>query len=191
MTSITTILRTLIFDKHSIKEIIESPKWNKWSHFITLLLGLFYGYLNILHNRELIMSFETDFLRNILVPGFFILGGLLMLYITRFGLTLLLWAGAKGAGGPGYMAILNRLTAFALIPLIIALPAFMNINAGDSISTLGILTLVIGLAWMYLFCVKVLEVSQKISTTKAYIAVVFVFIFFISVFYMVTPPPAK
>lgn len=188
MTSITTILRTLLLDKHSIKELIESPKWNKWSHLITVLIGLFYGYLNVTHNTELISSFDAELLRTMVVPGFFIIGGLLMLFVTRFGLTLLLWAGAKGVGGPGYLSLINRLTAFALIPLIIALPAFLTINAGEKISTLGLFSLIIPLAWMYFVCVKMLELSQGITAKRAYIAVIFVFIFFISVFYIVTPP---
>lgn len=188
MTSITTILRTLILDNHSIKELIESPKWNKWSHLITILIGLFYGYLNINHNAELIASFEAEVLQTLVVPGFFIVGGLLMLYVTRFGLTLLLWAAARGVGGPGYLSVLSRLSSFALVPLIIALPAFLSINAGESITIVGIISFGIALTWMYLLCAKILLISQGITTKRAYLAVVFVFIFFISIFYIVTPP---
>ncbi|WNF37650.1 hypothetical protein RJD24_04085 [Bacillaceae bacterium IKA-2] len=191
MESVTLIFKTLLLDKASIQQL-SLPKSNwKWHSFIiTILLGLFYGFTAININKEIITSFETPMLRDLVIPGLFLFFGYLMMLITKVGLTLLLWAGSKGLGGGGYLGLLYRNTTIALIPSVIALPAFISLQVGTSPSTLMIVSIIIAILWIYLVSVKIVETVQQFAQWKAYIAVLLAFIFFMSIYYMILPPPA-
>lgn len=189
MGKVNLILKALILDKGAIKELSDlNSNWKLLSIIITLSLGLFYGITSINVNSDIIQSFETPFLRDVFVPGLFLFFGILMILITKIGLSLLLWAGAKGLSGHGQLKILYRNTTIALIPSTIALPAFIAIQVGASLSFMMLISICIAITWIYLICTRVLLVTQQFVPWKAYTAVAFAFIFFISIYYIVLPP---
>ncbi|WP_096201381.1 YIP1 family protein [Bacillus sp. FJAT-45350] len=184
MNGIGLIFRSLLVDRDAMKELSESPKFNKWCLLIILLVGIIYGLFSIQHNAEYILSFESDFLRNIVVPGIFIIGGVIMVLLTRLVFSLLLWAASRGFGGPGGLGSLNRMTTVVMVPSIIAMPAFIASN----FTLLGISSIIIALIWMYIISVRSLAVTQAFVSWKAYAAISVIFIFFISIYYIVIPP---
>ncbi len=189
MGNVNLIFKALTLDKEAIRQLSDpNSNWKLISAFITFLLGIFYGFTSITINSELIASFETPVLRETVVPGLFLFFGIVMIFITKIGFSLLLWAGARGFGGPGYLGVLYRNTSIALIPSIMALPAFISLQVGAPLTFLMVLFLALSITWMYLIFVKILEVTQSLVAWKAYVAMVLVFIFFTSVYYIVTPP---
>ncbi len=183
------IFKAITLDKEAIQQLSDpNSNWRLTSAFITFLLGIFYGFTSITINSELIASFETPLLRETVVPGLFLFFGIVMIFITKIGFSLLLWAGAKGFGGPGYLRILYRNTTIALVPSVMALPAFISLQVGAPLTFLMVLFLALSLTWMYLIFSKILEVTQQFIPWKAYVAILLVFIFFTSIYYIVTPP---
>lgn len=165
---------------------IQAPKSAVYTRLIVVMLGILYGLTGIAANAAFIASFESAILRNAIVPLIFILFGLFSVWLTRLGLAVLLWAGAKGFGGPGKISELNRTAGVALIPGIMALPALTGMSAGLLIT----IALIIGVIWMYFICVKIHEVTQGFAPWKAYGSVFAVFIFFASIFYIIMPQGA-
>jgi hypothetical protein len=191
MGNVNLIFKALTLDKEAIQQLSDpNSNWKLISAFITFLLGIFYGFTSITINNELIASFETPLLRETVVPGLFLFFGIVMIFITKIGFSLLLWAGARGFGGPGYLRILYRNTSIALIPSVMALPAFISWQVGAPLTFLMVLFLALSITWMYLIFAKILEVTQPLVPWKAYVAILLVFIFFTSVYYIVTPPAA-
>ncbi|MCT8139578.1 YIP1 family protein [Anaerobacillus sp. CMMVII] len=189
MKEVILIFKALILDKEAIQQLSE-PKssWKLLSMCITVLLGLVYGYTAISINSETIASFETPILRQTIVPGLFLFFGILMILITKVGLSLLLWAGSKGLSGRGLLGVLYRNTTFALIPSVIALPAFISLQVGTPMTPLMFTTMIVAVLWIYLICSKVVEVTQQFVPWRAYVAVLLAFIFYISIYYIVLPP---
>lgn len=189
MEKVILILKSLILDKEAIQQLSDpNNNWKLLGMFITVLLGIIYGYTSISINSETIASFETPLLRDTVVPALFLFFGFLMILITKIGLSLLLWAGSKGLSGRGLLKILYRNTTIALIPSVIALPAFISIQVGVPVTIWMQLSLVIAIIWIYLICSKVLEVTQQFVPWRAYVAVLLAFIFYISIYYIVLPP---
>jgi hypothetical protein len=189
MSLLTTIFKALMNDKNAFNIISGSPKWNKWGVLVLLILGMIYGTIFLTQYREVINAeFDTDLFRTYLVPGLILLIGLGMVFLTRIALTLLLWAAARGFGGAGLLGSIYRSSIFALVPSILTMPAFIATTAQESVSTIQIALALIGLVWMFFLCVRVLEATQNFVTWKAYSGVVAVFIFFLSILYIVTPP---
>lgn len=189
MGNVALIFKALTLDKEAIQQLSDpNSNWKLISAFITFLLGIFYGFTSITINNELIASLETPLLRETIVPGLFLFFGIVMVFLTKIGFSLLLWAGARGFGGPGYLRILYRNTTIALIPTVMALPAFISWQVGVPLTFFMVIFLAFSLTWMYLIFVKILEVTQGLVPWKAYVAILLVFIFFTSVYYIVTPP---
>ncbi|MBU8905550.1 YIP1 family protein [Desertibacillus haloalkaliphilus] len=188
MTGLTLLYRTLLLDKQAIQTLSESKQWNMWARIVVIALGVVYGIFSIRQNATYIASFETDFLRTLVVPGIFIFFGIVTMVLTRLGLALLLWAGARGLGGPGFVRNLTRASSFALIPSMLAIPAFISLGANDSISIIQGLATLLGIIWIYRICVKTLETTQGFMRWRANVAVIAIFIFFICIYYIVTPP---
>ncbi len=191
MGKITLIFRTLLLDKRAIEQL-SAPETHFRGHssIITILLGLIYGFTAIILNSEFIRTFETPILRQVFIPAVFLFSGYIMMLITKVGLTLLLWAGSRGLGGGGFLAILFQNTTIALIPSVIALPAFISLQADTPLSMLMLISIGVALIWIYLVCVKIVEVVQQFVPWKAFVAVLLAFIFFISIYYILLPPPA-
>lgn len=189
MGKVILILKALILDKEAIKQLSD-PKnnWKLFSMCITVLLGLVYGYTSISINSETIASFETPLLRETVVPALFLFFGFLMILITKVGLSLLLWAGSKGLSGQGLLRVLYRNTTVALIPSVIALPAFISQQVGTSLTTLMILSMIVSIIWIYLICSKIVEVTQQFVPWRAFVAVLLAFVFFMSIYYIILPP---
>lgn len=191
MGKIKLLLRALLLDKGAIEQL-SAPEthFKGYSSIITIILGLLYGFTAMNINSELIKSFETPILRNIYIPVLFVFSGYLMMLLTKIGLALLLWAGSRGLGGGGFLAILYQNTTIALIPTVIALPAFITLQAGTPLSILMLISIGVALIWIYLVSVKIVEVVQQFVPWKAYVAVLLVFIFFTSIYYIILPPTA-
>jgi hypothetical protein len=191
MGKVILIFKALVLDKEAIQQLSEpNSNWKLLSMCITVLLGLFYGYTAISINSETIASFETPLLRDTVVPGLFLFFGYLMMLITKVGLSLLLWAGSRGLSGPGLLKILYRNTTIALIPSVIALPAFISLQVGSTLTTLMQLSIVVSIIWIYLICSRIVEVTQQFVPWRAYVAVLLAFIFYMSIYYIVLPPAA-
>jgi hypothetical protein len=183
------ILKALVLNKEAIGKLSEpNSNWRLLSMCITVLLGLGYGYTAISINSETIASFETPLLRDTIVPALFLFFGFLMILITKVGLSLLLWAGSKGLSGQGLLKILYRNTTVALIPSVIALPAFISLQVGLPLTPIMLLSLLVAIIWIFLICSKVVEVTQKFVPWRAYLAVLLAFIFYMSIYYIVLPP---
>ncbi|WP_209122878.1 YIP1 family protein [Alkalihalobacillus sp. BA299] len=188
MTGLILYIRTTLLNNGSIAELTTSPKWNIWGHLVTILLGVIYGLFSIQQNIEYITSFDAEFLKDIVIPGFFIIAGIIMVFLTRVALSLLLWAASRGFGGPGLLGQLFRLSAGALIPSILAMPGFIAAGLEGAVPFIAIVGVILGIAWMYITCVRIVLVTQRFVPWKAYTAVLVIFIFFISIYYIVTPP---
>ncbi|WP_096187225.1 hypothetical protein [Evansella halocellulosilytica] len=178
--------KMMLLDRPAYEHFLQKQKVALISQLIVLCLGLAYGVAGIIANATFIASFESGLLRTVIVPLIFIGFGLISAWLTKIGLTVLLWAGAKGFGGPGKMSEVNRATSVALIPGIFALPVLTG--AANSVFTLFMMG--VGVVWMYLICVKIHETTQGFTSWKAYAAVLAVFIFFSSIYYLVMPTSA-
>ncbi|MCF6139076.1 YIP1 family protein [Pseudalkalibacillus berkeleyi] len=187
MESLSTIFNTLLLKKESISTIIQSEVYSRWAAIFTLLVGVCHGIISYFQMPSAYIEFDSPVLQSIAFL-IVILIGIFMVFITRVGLTFLLWAGGKAFGGPGLLRVLNRLTSFAIVPIIIGLPAITSINAGNSGNVLLNSLLFIALIWIYFISVKIIEVSQNLNKWKAYSAALFAFIFFASVYYIIIPP---
>ncbi len=172
----------IALDAQAFRIFANTPKAVLYSRMILLVVGLGYGIFSIIANANYIVSFESPMLRRVIVPFLFVLFGLLTVIITKFGLTLLLWAGARGFGGPGRMREINNFVSISLVPGLLGVPFL--VGAGGLIL---LLPLVLGVGWMYLICVKILEVTQEFQGIKAYLSVMAVFIFFASIYYIIMP----
>jgi hypothetical protein len=169
-------------DAQAFRVFIDTPRALLYSRLVILIVGLGYGAFAIFANASYIISFESPILRRVVVPLFFLVFGLLTVMITKFGLTLLLWAGARGFGGPGRMRQLNLFASIAVAPGLLGVP-FLVVGGGSIL----LVPLVFGVGWMYLICVKILEVTQEFQGVKAYLSVLAVFIFFASIYYIIVP----
>ncbi|PYZ95546.1 hypothetical protein CR205_18625 [Alteribacter lacisalsi] len=178
--------KMMILDPPAFRQFFEIKHSKLLSQLIVFGLGLAYGAAGIAANAGFIASFEGDLLRNVLVPLIFLFFGLLSAWITKIGLTVLLWAGARGFGGPGRMAHVYRAASVALIPGILALPLLTGMN----VNWLTILAMIFGVAWMFLICVRIHEATQGFGGWKAYAAVFAAFVFFASIYYLVMPTGA-
>ncbi len=172
----------IALDAQAFRVFVDTPKALLYSRMILLIVGLGYGIFSIIANANYIISFESPMLRRVIVPSLFVVFGLLTVIITKLGLTLLLWAGAKGFGGPGRMRELNNFVSVALVPGLLGVPFL--VGAGGLIL---VVPLVLGIGWMFLICVKIVEVTQEFQGIKAYLSVLAVFIFFASVYYLIMP----
>lgn len=189
MGNVTLIFKAVLLDQQAIQHLTNPDNhWRLLSAFITFLLGIVYGFTSITINREIILSFETPLLRDAVVPAIFLFFGIFMIFVTKIGLALLLWAGSKGLKGQGHLAILYRNTSVALIPSVIALPAFISIQVGNPLSFVMIASVAIAIVWIYLICSKVVEETQQFVQWKAYAAVLLAFVFFVSIYYIILPP---
>lgn len=182
----TTVIQAMLLNKDAIKKIIGDDSFNKWSIILTTLIGVVYGFVAFLNIPGELVDFDSNVLRFVALIVV-ILVSILMVYVTKLGLAFLLWAGGRAFGGPGLFRILNRVTSIALFPIILGSPAIVAINFQTNISVIMSIVLTFSIFWMYLISVKSVELTQKIKTWKAYLAVIISFIFFISVYYIILP----
>ncbi len=173
--------------KDSAFETFTSTEKSKVQGSLALLLtGLLYGGLLIMANWSYIMSFETPLLRSVVVPAIFVVSGLMMAWITRIGLTLLLWAGARGFGGEGVMGRLAPFVSISLLPGVLAVPLL----TGWQVNWFGLTLALCGVLWMLTIHWKTLQATQRFSPSKAALAAITVFVFFASIYYLVVPTAA-
>lgn len=180
--------RALLFDKEAMKLLANDAKTNRLGLLLILLLGIAYGLFSVQVNADYVGSFESDLLRNLVVPFIFIFFGFLTMILTRLALTLLLWAGARGFGGPGFMKSFYRLSSIILVPSVLAMPVLIGLQAGLEISLLTWLLLIPGFIWIYILGVKAMEATQSFIGIRAYGSVLVMLIFFTCIFYLTIPP---
>lgn len=167
----------------SYRAFLDAPNRKTTSRLILLLVGIGYGAISIASNASYITSFDSSFLKNVIVPLIFLLFGILTAYLTKYGLALLLWAGAKGIGGKGLLRQINTVVPVALVPGLLAVP-FMT---GFTSNVATVLLLIVGVIWMYLISVKAVKAIESFHSIKAYVAVLFAFLFFASIYYLIVP----
>lgn len=190
MNSLRTIKKSLFLDKEAMAQFSQSEKMGKWSTLLIGLLGAIYGGLSIYQNLETVQALESPLLRTVLMPLLLVGVGVITVWLTVFVFSLLLWAAARGFGGAGILRIIRRVTSIALLPAAFAMPAFITFTSGGTLTMLHIGLALVALIWIYLLCVKALEATQQFETKKAYIAVLIMFVFFTSIYYIILPPVA-
>lgn len=181
---IKMIGKMLTLNDPSFRTFLSSQKIKSVSNIILLTVGVGYGLISIASNATYIMSFESALLQNVIVPLIFILFGLIMAFITKIGLALLLWAGARGVGGKGFLSEIYKVTPVALIPGLLGVPYLSGVGNG---SGFVILLLLVGVVWMYLISSKIIHTTQSFSGKKAYVAALFSYLFLASVYYLIIP----
>ncbi len=177
-----------MLDRLAFKELADSPKTNRIGWLLVLLLGIAYGLFSVQANHAYVESFESPLLRTFIVPLIFILFGVITIVLTRLAFTLLLWAGARGFGGPGMVRSLYRVSIIILVPSFLAMPTLIGLQAGIEMTLIHSALLIAGLAWMYVLGVRVLEATQAFKGVRSYGSVLAIFIFFACIFYLVIPP---
>ncbi|WP_243292029.1 YIP1 family protein [Bacillus sp. FJAT-47783] len=187
MSALSLIFQTLLLNKESISKIVHSENYSKWATIFTLLVGVCYGLVFYTYIPADYIKFDSQLLQ-VFAFSFVLVLGIFMIFITRVGLSFLLWAGGRAFGGPGLLRVLNRLTSFAIVPIIIGFPAIISFSTGSNTSVFMYILLIISLVWIYLILVKVIEVSQNLKAWKAYSATLIALVFFTSVYYLVLPP---
>lgn len=176
--------KMMILDKPTFRAFLNTPKILLMSRLLLLLIGIGYGVLSIVSNISYISSFESVVLKNFFVPAIFLGFGIIMVFITKLGLTFLLWAGARGFGGPGILKELNRATPVALLPGLLGVPFLVGIGNGH----IGIfLLLIVSVLWMYFISVRIIQTTQNLNGVKSYLSVLISFIFLASIYYLVVP----
>jgi hypothetical protein len=164
---------------------LKSPNMKVFSNLIVLLVGVGYGMISIMSNAAYIANFDSPVLQNVLVPLIFIIFGLLSALITKIGLSLLLWAGAKGFGGKAKYKEISAVTPVALLPGLLGVPFLSGWGEGDA---WVLVLLAAGVVWMYMISAKILKTTQSFPNKKAYAVAFLVFLFLFSVYYIVVPP---
>ncbi|WP_227396182.1 hypothetical protein [Jeotgalibacillus aurantiacus] len=176
------VARMMMLDEAAFKTFLQSPKVTVWSRLLLIAVGLGYGLISIAANWGYVSDFDSQALRWVVVPGIFLLFGLLMAILTRFGLSLLLWASSRGLGGKGVLREISKATSVSLLPGILSVPFLTGTANG-----LMIVLLVAGLIWMYLMSVQVVKATQGFDAKKSYLAVALAFVFLASIYYIVVP----
>lgn len=179
--------RALFFDKEAMKLFANDAKTNRLGFLLILLLGVAYGLFSVGVHAQYVGSFDSELLRNFVVPLIFIVFGFLTMILTQIVLTLLLWAGARGFGGPGLVKSLFRLSSIILVPSVLAMPVLIGLQAGLQLSLLKWLLLVPALLWVYVLGVKAMEATQSFIGLRAYGSVLAMLVFFACIFYLTIP----
>lgn len=163
---------------------LKSPNIKVISNLILLVTGVGYGAISIASNASYIASFDSPLLQNMIVPLIFIVFGLFSAFITKLGLALILWAGAKAFGGKARFKEINMAAPVAMLPGLLGVPYLAGWSEG---TPLVIVLLVIGVVWMYFVSGKIVKTTQNFTNKKAYMATFLMFLFLASVYYLVVP----
>ncbi|TDL31288.1 hypothetical protein E2R51_13005 [Jeotgalibacillus sp. S-D1] len=174
--------KMIIFDEAAFRAFFNSPTVGLVSRIVLLIVGIGYGAISIASNAAYILSFDSSLLRFLVVPALFIVFGLVTALITKVGLTLLLWAAARGFGGRGLLKQVGSAAPVSLIPGLLSVPYL----AGAGNVSYLILSL-FGIVWMYIISVKIVKTTQGFKQGRACIAVFFAFLFLASIYYLVVP----
>ncbi|WP_146159175.1 hypothetical protein [Alkalicoccus saliphilus] len=178
-----TVTHMMLLRPPAYQEYLETKNMLAWARILVILLGLVYGVLGIAANYSFIMGFDSPLLQNVIAPLLFLVFGMVTVWITRIGLGLLLWAGAKAFGGPGKLIEVSRFSAVAIVPGVLGFPLLTGAVYGWPAYILS----AVGLVWMFLLCTHILQVTQPFSRLMAAGASAAAFIFFGSILYMFIP----
>ncbi len=168
----------------SYRSFLELPKTETVSRLLLLIVGVGYGAISIASQASYISSFDSVLLQNIIVPLIFIIFGILTAFITKVGMAALLWAGSKALGGTAKYRAISLATPVALLPGLLGAPYLAGIGNG---AWWVDLFLVIGVVWMYLASVKIIQAVQGFTAKKAYVSAMMAFLFLASIYYLVIP----
>lgn len=103
----------------------ENPRAAFWVSGFLIVTGVLYGSLVALFQRAIggeIQGIPVADIPNSILFGGNIVSGLLIVFISHLGVTLVAWLMARGVGGPGGLVGLYRTTAYLLPLFIPALP---------------------------------------------------------------------
>lgn len=176
--------KMIILDDSSYRSFLQLPKTKTVSWILLLIVGLGYGAISIASQASYISSFESPLLQNLIVPGIFIIFGLLTAFITKVGMAALLWAGSKALGGTARYGTLSMATPVALLPGLLGAPHLAGVGNGSLWVTVLV---VIGVVWMYLVSAKIIQAVQGFTPAKAYLSALLAFLFLASVYYLIIP----
>ncbi|PSL41547.1 hypothetical protein B0H99_102231 [Planomicrobium soli] len=176
--------KMIALDEPSFRSFLDSPKTEGASNLLLLATGVGYGAISIASNASYILSFDSTLLKVFIIPLVFLFFGLLMAFVTKIGLALLLWAGAKGLGGTGQLRAINLAVPAALIPGLLAVPYLAGAGKENGFVLLLLLG---GVVWMYLVSARIIQATQNFTTKKSYFAAFLSFLFLASVYYLITP----
>ncbi|QQK79096.1 YIP1 family protein [Salicibibacter cibi] len=181
--------KMIVLERDAYQTFMESQKASKYSRATLVMVGVIYGMMAVIANLQFLSGFDSLFLGFVIAPFLLIALGILMAVVTKFGLTLLLWAGARAFGGPGRMKEVNQIVSISLLPGLLSAPFLIGIDILSLSLILVIIGLFFGIGWMYLICVRIIETTQQFSKAKAYLSVLASFVFFTSVYYLILPVP--
>lgn len=166
----------------------ESSRSPLWMPFMLISMGSLYGFLVAFFQKTVggeIHGYALDQISNTILFGGNIVSGVLIALFFHGGTTLLVWLMARGVGGPGYLALLYRTSAFLLpltFPALPYLAAKSVLPEGDPnqllpygwlyapLAVYSLISLVVGLFHMF-------RVTQQVTLLRCAIAV-FLLIFF-------------
>lgn len=166
----------------------ESTRSPLWMPLMLIGMGLLYGLLVAFFQKTVggeIHGYAVEQISNNILFGGNIVSGVLIALFFHGGTTLLVWLMARGVGGPGYLALLYRTSAFLLpltFPALPYLAAKSVMPEGDPDSILpyswlyaplaiySLISLAVGLFQMF-------RVTQQVTPLRCAIAV-FLLLFF-------------
>ncbi|OED33382.1 hypothetical protein BHE17_13295 [Planococcus maritimus] len=176
--------KMISLDDPSYRSFLDLPKTETVSRLLLLIVGLGYGAISIASQASYISSFDSGLLQNFLVPAIFIVFGILTAFITKVGMAALLWAGSKALGGTVKYRAISLVTPVALLPGLLGVPHLAGVGNGAWWVSL---LLIIGVVWMYLISVKIIQAVQGFTAKKAYLSVMMAFLFLASIYYLIVP----
>jgi len=148
-----------------------------WVSGFLILTGVLYGSLVALFQRAIggeIQSIPIGDIPNSILFGGNIASGLLIVFISHLGVTLVAWLMARGVGGPGGLIGLYRTTAYLLPLFFPALPkvALTTVTIGRDFppipyDTTYTIMAVAGVAMVLVGYYQAIRVTQDISPGRA------------------------
>lgn len=155
----------------------ENRRASFWVSGFLLLTGVLYGSLVALFQRAIggeIQGIPVEQIPNWVLFGANIVAGLIIVFISHLGVTLVAWLMARGVGGPGGMLGLYRTTAYLLPLFLPALPkiALTTVTIGRDLppipyETTYTVMAIAGVAMALVGHYQAIRVTQDVSPGRA------------------------
>ncbi len=155
----------------------ENRRAPLWVSGFLLLTGVVYGSLVALLQRAIggeIQGIPVADIPNSILFGGNIVSGLMIVFISHLGITLVAWLMARGVGGPGGLIGLYRTTAYLLPLFFPALPkvALTTVTTGRDLPPIPFDTTytilgVAGVAMVLVGHYQAIRVTQDVSPGRA------------------------
>ena len=155
----------------------ENRRASLWVSGFLILTGVTYGSLVALFQRAIggdIQGIPVADIPNSILFGGNIVSGLMIVFISHLGVTLVAWLMARGVGGPGGLLGLYRTTAYLLPLFFPALPkvALTTVTIGRDLppipyDTTYTIMAVAGVAMVLVGYYQAIRVTQDVSPGRA------------------------